>query len=324
MRIKKRPYSKTLNLSLLFVLFIQDIQAISPLHIVGSSAVFPFAASVAEHFGHKSRTPIPLIESIGTGAGIKLFCGSTKGPDGVITSRAMTTGEINVCKNQGIHFEEFKIGQDGLVLIQNKQEVPFSLTLSDLRKALSEKILEQKKCIPNPTKTWNDIQNTFPNIPIRVLGPAPTSGTYDVLIEKMGTDCASLLRHDGAYIEAPANENLIIQKALNATSTIGIITFSFYEQNWDRLRAVPINNILPSVSTIQQGRYPLSRPLYLYIRTDNIQNTPARIEYALEFMSQDAIGKEGYLNAKGLIPLSLSEQEKMRQRAFLLQQMVNP
>lgn len=324
MRIKKRPHSRALKLFLLFFLFIQDAQAISPLHIVGSSAVFPFAASVAEHFGHKSHEPIPLIESIGTGAGIKLFCGSIKGPDGVITSRAMTINEIKICKNQGIHFEEFKIGQDGLVLIQSKKEIPFALTLSNLRLALSEKILEQKQCVQNPTKIWSDIQKDFPNTPIRVLGPAPTSGTYDVLIEKMGTDCASFLRHDGAYIEAPANENLIIQKVLNAASTIGIITFSFYEQNRDRLTAFSINNVLPSFSTIQQGDYPLSRPLYLYIRTDDIQDSPTRIAYVLEFISQDAIGKEGYLSEKGLISLSLQEQKEMYRRALVLQQKVNP
>lgn len=307
-----------------FLFFISNAHATPPLHIVGSSAVFPFAATVAEHFGHKLHAPIPLVEAIGTGAGIKLFCDTLNGPDGAITSRAMTLSEINTCKTHGIQFEEFKIGQDGLVLIQNKQGDSLSLTLSDVRNALAEKIRDQESCVPNPYKSWSSIQKTFPNIPIRVLGPAPTSGTYDILLEKIEPACDSALRHDGAYIEAPANENLIIQKILHATSTIGIITFSFYEQNKNRLNACSLNNVFPSFSTIQEGVYPLSRPLYLYVRTNNIQDFPARASYVVEFTSQEAVGKDGYLNEKGLIPLSLHEQEKMHHRALTLAGQVKP
>jgi phosphate transport system substrate-binding protein len=316
----KKKRSKNLELFIFIVLLTQEIQAAPPLRIAGSSAVFPFAATVGEHFSHKTHEPIPLIEGIGTGAGIKLFCGSLKGPDGTITSRPLTETEKEKCRSQGITFENFKIGQDGLILIQKKQGVPFSLTLKDLNRALAEKIPQGEVCIKNPHKTWSEIQNKFPAYPIRVYGPAPTSGSYDVLVEKIMGSCGLLLRHDGAYIEAPANENLIVQKVLNAPQTIGIVTFSFYEQNRTRLHALPIDGILPSITSIQKGDYPLSRPLYLYVKTNNIKDSPSRAAYVLEFTSKDAVGEEGYLNEKGLIPLSSKEQAIMHKRALNLQQ----
>lgn len=296
----------------------QDAYATHPLRIVGSSAVFPFAATVAEHYSYKTHEPMPLVEAIGTGPGLKLFCGSFSGPDGAITSRPMTNAEKEKCHKQSITFEEFKIGQDGLVLIQNKKKPPFSATLRDLNLALSEKILSDGKCIKNPYKTWVEIQKSFPSTPIRVLGPAPTSGTYDVLTEKILGSCSPYLRQDGVYVEAPANENLIVQKILNAPSALGIVTFSFYEQNKRRLHALPIDDILPSVSSIQREEYPLSRPLYLYIRTNEISDHSDRAHYALEFTSQEATGAKGYLTKKGLIPLSFQEHKLMHERAQAL------
>jgi phosphate transport system substrate-binding protein len=311
---------KTREFLIFLSLYCHEASATAPLRIVGSSAVFPFAATVAEHFHYKTHAPTPIIEAIGTGAGIKLFCQSLSGPDGVITSRPFTEGETKKCQAQGITFEEFKIGQDGLILIQNKKEPLFSLTLKNLRDALAEKIPFEKTCIKNPYKTWNAIQENFPLYPIRVLGPAPTSGTYDILVEKIMSPCSSFLRYDGAYVEAPANENLIVQKVLQAPHTIGIITFSFYDQNSHRLHGLPLNGIAPSFHSIQTGDYPLSRPLYLYLKTNDLTLHPARVVYALEFTSEAASGAKGYLNKKGLIPLSPQEQDVMYQRAQSLQQ----
>jgi len=137
---KKGKKFQRLGLFIFIALSLQTAFAASPLRIVGSSAVFPFAATVAEHFSYKTHEPIPLVEAIGTGAGVKLFCGSLHGPDGVITSRPLTVREKEKCQKQGVTFEGFKIGQDGLVLIQNKEVAPFSLTLANLNKALAEKI----------------------------------------------------------------------------------------------------------------------------------------------------------------------------------------
>ena len=155
-------------------LFGQKAHGAPLLRIVGSSAVFPFAATVAEHFSYKTHAPIPLVEAVGTGAGINLFCGNTNGPDGVITSRPLTKNEEAKCRESGITFEEFIIGQDGLVLIQNSQAVPFPLTLQNLDQALSDKIQQESNCVNNPYRTWNQIELGLPPYPIRVLGPAPT------------------------------------------------------------------------------------------------------------------------------------------------------
>ncbi len=299
--------------------FTQKTTAAPPLRIVGSSAVFPFAASVAEHFRYKTHEPTPIVEAIGTGAGVKLFCGSLKGPDAVITSRPFTIAEKKKCQTEDINFEEFTIGQDGLVLIQDKRDIPFSLTLNDLNLALAEKIFQDGACIKNTHKFWNTIGKEFPSYPIRVLGPAPTSGTYEVLIEKIVTSCGPHLRRDGAYIEAPANENLIVQKVLHTPQTIGIVTFSFYDQNKHRLNAFSVNGNFPSFESIQKRTYSLSRPLFLYIKTNDLSRHIARLNYVFEFLSQRANGEEGYLSEKGLIPLSPEEQETMLKRAQNLQ-----
>ncbi len=318
---KKELKIKALGLFIYFMFLAQPVQAKLPLRIVGSSAVFPFAATVGEHFSHKTHEPIPLIEALGTGAGIKLFCGGLNGPDGVITSRPFTLGEKEKCEIQGIKFEEFKIGQDGLIFVRSKREPPFLLTLQDLTQALAEKIPQNGTCIKNQYKMWDEIKKSFPSSLIRILGPAPTSGTYDILVEKIIGSCGPYLRHDGAYIEAPANENLIIQKVLNSPHTIGIVTFSFYVQNNTRLQAFSIDGVIPSFASIQEGKYPLSRPLYLYIKTNDLIAFPALTAYVLEFISMDAIGERGYLSEKGLIPLSPQDQEMMQKRAQHLKQM---
>ncbi len=292
-------------------------QAAPPLRIVGSSAVFPFATVVAEHFHYKTQEPAPIIESIGTGAGIKLFCESQKGPDGAITSRPFTEGEKKNCAQQGVQFQEFKIGQDGLVLIKRKGSQDFSLTLGDLRKAIAEDLPMDSLCQKNPNQTWNQIQPFFPAVALHIFGPAPASGTYDVLTEKIKGPCGLSLRHDGVYIEAPANENLIIQKVLNAPDTVGIITFSFYEKNKNRLLALPVEGITPSFSSIQGGVYPLSRPLYLYIKLNDISHHANRALYVMEFTSPDAVGETGYLQKKGLIPLPEQKETHERARGLL-------
>lgn len=317
--IAQQQLQKTVLFSIYLIFMTQTSHGAPALRLVGSSAVFPFAATVAEHFHYKTHEPIPLVEAVGTGAGVKLFCGDIKGPDGVIASRPLTEKEKERCKDKGITFQEIVIGQDGLVLIQNKQTTSFALSLQDLDQALSEKIQLGEKCIPNPYKEWQQIQGTLLASPIRILGPAPSTGTYDILIEKLQNSCGPFIRHDQAYVEAPANENLIIQKVLNRTATVGIVTFSFYEQNKTRLAAITLNKVIPSVQSIQDKTYPLSRPLYLYIKTNDIQNHQERRAYVLEFTSPEAIGEKGYLTEKGLIPLSPQEQKYMHERARTLQ-----
>ncbi len=309
---------KILIISFLISSFSTLANATSLLRIVGSSAVFPFAATVAEHLSYKTNISVPLIEGIGTGAGIKLFCGSLQGPDGAITSRPMTAKEKKQCQDHGIFFKEFKVGQDGLILIQSHQATPFSLNLTILASALLQTIPKEHECILNPYQSWDEIKADLPSYPIKVIGPAPTSGTYDVLVEAIEGPCGSLLRQDGQYVEAPANENLIIQKVLNAPQRVGIVTFSFYEQNKNKLRAMPINDVRPTLASIQKGTYLLSRPLFLYIKTNPNPEFPNRKAYVMEFTSNAAIGDKGYLTKKGLVPLYTDEQKVMHDRATSL------
>jgi phosphate transport system substrate-binding protein len=313
MILHREIYLKIIFLFSFFFPFNLSVAA-PPLRIVGSSAVFPFAATVAEHFHHKTHSSTPLIEATGTGTGIKLFCGSLTGADGVMTSRSFTENEKKKCESHGIKYIELKIGQDGLVLIQNKKENPFFLTLQDLGLALAEKIQQNGKCIANPYKSWEQVNPSLPPTPLHVLGPAPTSGTYDILTERISGVCGIPLRRDGVYVEAPSNENLIVQKVLNAKHLLGIVTFSFYEQNKSRLNALSLEGVLPSYASIQEETYPLSRPLYLYIKINDTPQSTALYAYTLEFLSKEANGEKGYLREKGLIPLEPEEQIEMQQR----------
>ena len=206
------------------------------IHIVGSSTVFPFSTSVAEAFGKKTKFPTPIVESTGSGGGLKLFCrgiGSSH-PDITNASRRIKKKEVKRCADNGIlDITEVKIGYDGIVLANSKKVKPISVTLQQVFLALGKEVPINGKMTKNPYKKWSDIDPKLPDVKIEVLGPPPTSGTRDAFAElAMGGGCKTFpdlkaleksnnkkfkatcyaVREDGAYIEAGENDNLIVQK----------------------------------------------------------------------------------------------------------------
>lgn len=317
-------------LLLFFPAYFLQAQHDSDVRIVGSTAVFPFSALVAERLTLLLDSETPIIERTGTGAGIQLFCGGMGAhfPDGVNTSRPLNSAEKESCRQHGVdHIFELKIGYGGIVLahIYNSsiRSSPFtssslfSLTLEDLFKALSKEIEQEGRWIPNPYKTWADINPLLPNIPIIIFGPPSTSGIRDSLKELiLDPLCSSsnlkrcgLLREDGAYIELPENTMLIVQKLETNPGAIGIIGYPFLDQNRDILKPIPINGVLPDIQSILDARYPLSRPLYLYIKIKSLQEKQVLKTFINEFMDDPVWGDEGVLSEKGLIPLK--EEERM-------------
>lgn len=317
------------------ILNIEQAHSNSDVRIVGSTAVFPFSALVAERLSLLLDSETPIIERTGTGAGVQLFCGGLgpRFPDVVNTSRRLNPSERKTCTQHGVKdIFEIKIGYGGIVLAQiNNQSLlssfstpPLfsSLTLEDLFKALSKEIEYNGKWIPNPYKTWADVNSSLPNIPITVFGPPSTSGIRDSIKElilepfcKMNNpqNCG-LLREDGAYIELPENTMLIVQKLETNPGAIGIIGYPFLDQNPDILKAIPINNIIPSITTILEGFYPLSRPLYFYIKIKNLQKKQVLKTFIHEFLDDAVWGNDGALSEKGLIPLSEEERVILRER----------
>ena len=309
---------KIVLISLVMFLMSTVSYAREQISIVGSSTVFPFSTVVAEKVGKKG-IKTPVIESTGTGGGMKLFCKGigVNTPDMTNASRAIKPKEKEMCFENGVtDISQVIVGLDGIAIIHSYKNKQVNFTVEQLWIALSEKG-------PKPEK-WSDIDPSLPNIKISVLVPPPTSGTRDAFNELvMAKGCAkevkeankkdcNLLREDGAAIEAGENDTLIINKIVGDPNNFGILGFSYYEANKDKVRAVTINGKSISKQSIQDGSYPISRPLYFYVKNQHRDVIPGIDEYIKEFTSKRAISNTGYLTDLGLVPLA-NPQEAITQ-----------
>ncbi len=308
-------------------------EARDQIRIVGSSTVFPFSTAVAEQFGKTSSFATPVVESTGSGGGMKLFCaGVGEGhPDMTNASRRIKKSEFENCTNNGIGITEVKIGFDGIVLANSKAGPDISLTLPQVFQALAKEVPMNGKLVANPYKMWSDIDPSLPKTKIEVLGPPPTSGTRDAFVEiAMEGGCKKLagakelglkkkachvIREDGAFIEAGENDNLIVQKLEANPAAFGIFGFSFLDQNSDKVKGAKVNGTSPEFEEIAAGNYPISRSLFFYVKKQHVGVIPGIKEFVAEFTSEKAWGPEGYLADKGLIPLPDSDRKAMAQQA---------
>ena len=306
--------------------------------IVGSSTVYPFSTTVAEHFGKaNSKFKTPKVESTGTGGGLKLFCGGVgvQYPDMTNASRQIKSSEVENCAKNGVmEIVEVKIGYDGIVVASSKKTKPMPLTRKDLWLALAKEVPEPGtgKLVANPFKTWKDVNPELPAKKIEVLGPPPTSGTRDAFVElvmdegckdfpaiealeksdkKQAKAACGTIREDGAYIEAGENDNLIVNKLVSNLNALGIFGFSFLDENLDKIQGETINGVPPTFENIASGKYPVSRPLFFYVKKAHVAVIPGMKEYIAEFTSEKAAGNEGYLADKGLIPLPPAERKQV-------------
>ena len=314
-------------------------EARDQIRIVGSSTVFPFATAVAEEFGKTTGHKTPVVESTGSGGGLKLFCAGVgvDHPDVTNASRRIKTSEVERCAGNGVtDITEVKIGYDGIVLANSKATEPFSITLQQLFLALAKDVPSDGGMVPNPNQTWSDVDASLPAAKIEVLGPPPTSGTRDAFVElameggcKTFPDIKALkkqdkqayksichaIREDGAFVEAGENDNLIVQKLDANPSAFGIFGYSFLEQNRDKVQGSSINGVEPDFDTISDGSYPVSRSMYFYVKKAHVGVIPGIDEFVATFTDEDAWGPYGYLADKGLIPLPDAEREAMRTQA---------
>ena len=327
----------------ILLLATQSAFARSQINIVGSSTVYPFATLVAENFGLNTRFKTPKVESTGSGGGLKLFCegiGLTT-PDITNASRRIKQSEIDKCKKNDVNeIIEVKFGYDGIVIANSNNANKINISLKHIFLALAKDVPNpngSKGFIPNPYKKWSDIDATLPAKKIEVLGPPPTSGTRDAFSElalEGGCDkfnwikalkkadkktykarCHSI-REDGAYIEAGENDNLIVQKLYTNPDALGIFGYSFLEQNMNKIQGITVGNKVPTFENIADGNYPISRSLYFYVKKIHIGIVPGIMEYVKEFISSKAVGDDGYLIDKGLIPLLESEKSTMHKKVM--------
>jgi len=302
------------------------VAARDAIRIVGSSTVYPFTTTVAENFGKKTGAQTPIVEATGTGGGIKLFCEGTgeNTPDAVNASRAIKDTEKETCAKNGVTPIEVKIGIDAIVLAMSKEHESMALTTDIIYRALAKYVIVDGKFVENKSITWSDVDPSLPNGKIEVLGPPPTSGTRDSFVElvlekeckKASKDagitlspddekmyCKSM-REDGAFIEAGENDTLIVQKISSNPNALGIFGYSFLEENVSIVKGATINGVAPDYDTIKAGKYPVSRPLFIYFKKEHFDVIPNMKEFMEEYQSEEAIGEEGYLVEKGLIPLN--------------------
>ncbi len=305
--------------------------------IVGSSTVYPFATVVAERFGKTTPYKTPKIESTGSGGGLKLFCAGVgvEHPDITNASRRIKKSELDQCRRNGVEeIVEVKIGYDGIVLANSKKAQPLKLSRKDIFLALAKGVPDPKggeKLIPNPYRTWKDVNNSLPNRKIEVLGPPPTSGTRDAFVElAMETGAKKFdwikamkdkdenrfraichtIREDGAYIEGGENDNLIVQKLQANPNAVGIFGFSFLDQNTDKIQGSYVDGVQPEFEAIASGEYAVSRPLFFYVKKAHVDAIPGIKPYLQEFTSEKAWGPDGYLAEKGMIPMPDKERQQ--------------
>lgn len=307
--------------------------------IVGSSTVYPFTTTVAEQFGKAGKFKTPKVESTGTGGGIKLFCEGVGAqyPDVVNASRAIKTTEVDLCRKAGVKdILEVQIGYDGIVVANAKKGQAYKLSRRDLYLALAKTVPDpdnNQNLIANPYKTWNQINKALPADRIEVLGPPPTSGTRDAFVELvMEAGCSTFpwikslkdvdearfkkvcdtVREDGVYIEAGENDNLIVQKLVANPKLLGIFGYSFMEENAAQVQGALVDGVAPTFENISSGKYTVSRPLFIYAKKAHIGVIPGISEFLNEYVSARSMGDDGYLAAKGLVPLHPAEFAKVR------------
>ena len=306
------------------------------IYIVGSSTVYPFSTVVAERFGRATDFKTPKVESTGSGGGLKLFCDGVgvDHPDITNSSRAIKASEVEKCAEHGVtDIVEVKIGYDGIVIANSIVGESIELTRRDIFLALARQVPGDAdgNLIDNPYRTWQDVNPGLPAIRIEVLGPPPTSGTRDAFVElAMEGGCKTFpwikslksgdkarykaichtIREDGAFVEAGENDNLIVHKLVANPSAFGIFGFSFLDQNADMVKGAPIDGTEPTFEAIADGSYPISRPLYFYVKNAHVDVIPGLRGFLKEFTSDRAWGDYGYLSDRGLIPMPIGERRE--------------
>ena len=333
---------KLFFLSLLNFVFIYSVTSRDQINVVGSSTVYPFSTVVAENFGNKTGIKVPKIESTGSGGGMKLFCKGlgTGHPDITNASRRIKKNEFNQCKENGIDVVEIKVGYDGIVIANSKKAKLLNLTKRQIFLALAKQVPEGNKeggsLVDNPNKKWSDIDPNLPNKKIEVLGPPPTSGTRDAFNElaieggcktfpklkaikkqdkkKYKAICRAV-REDGAFIEAGENDNLIVQKLVENENAFGVFGFSFLIENEDKIQGSTVDGMAPTMETIADKSYGVSRPLYFYVKLAHVDVIPGIREFLAEYTSEDSWGPGGYLEERGMIPMPENEREFFKKNA---------
>ncbi len=324
------------------VAFAGAAHARDQIQIAGSSTVLPYAKIVAEAFGEaNTQFKTPVVESGGTGAGLKEFCKGV-GPDTIDianASRQIKKEELEACKAAGVtEIQEVRIGYDGIVFATDASNVDFALTPKDVYLALAAEIVVDGKLVANPNKKWSDVNKDLPDEEIMAFIPGEKHGTREVFEQKLLADgCkatgavdvikASIkdekeaaakcvkVRKDGVAVDIDGDYTETLARIDSNKKAIGVFGLSFFENNSDKLKVATISGVTPSVETIASGKYPVSRPLFFYVKKAHLGVIAGLKEYVEFFTSDKMIGPDGPLAEYGLVPAPDAEREQIRKDA---------
>ena len=288
--------------------------------VVGSSTVYPFTTVVAERFGKDSKHATPIVESTGTGGGMKLFCAGigTNSPSVTNASRAIKDKEAKLCEKNGVSFIEFKVGNDGIAFANSVEGPKINVTKKQLWQAMAD--------LGTRPKLWSDIDPSLPSYEIKIMTPPATSGTRDAWVDLvMNKGCpkeikdkdkksCSILREDGAVIEVGENDTLLINKLTADREMFAIFGFSYLDASRDKIQAAQIEGKTISLDTIQSYEYPIARPLFVYFKKEHFDIVPGLEGFMKAYISKKAMGKRGYLSDLGLVPLDKDTFNEMVKR----------
>ncbi|MDT8376212.1 MAG: PstS family phosphate ABC transporter substrate-binding protein [Mariprofundaceae bacterium] len=338
----KKQHATLMAATFLGLAFTGQAEARDQIRIVGSSTVYPFSSYVAEELGATTRYKTPVIESTGSGGGMKLFCAGDgmDTPDITNASRRMKESEFKLCADNGVKdITEVVIGFDGIVIAQSKGNAEINLTRKEILLAVAAEVPspDGSRLIPNPYRFWDEINASLPHRPILFYGPPTSSGTRDAFSELVMIHLTKkmdvytnlykadanknkayrkykTIRQDGVYVPSGENDNLIVQKLIKDTNAFGIFGYSFLEENSGRIAAATVEGVRAEPENISSGKYPVSRSLFFYIKNSHTDAVPGLNDYVELFTSEEMIGEEGNLSEIGLIALPEAERDATRAR----------
>ncbi|HEX2018291.1 MAG TPA: substrate-binding domain-containing protein [Aurantimonas sp.] len=316
-----------------------NAQSNEQVQVAGSSTVLPYAQIVAENFGETFPDyPTPIVESGGTGGGFTQFC-SGVGPDTIDVanaSREIRPAELQACVDAGVtDVQEVRFGYDGIVFASDAGGPDFALTPEAVFQAMAAKVVQDGEVVDNPYSNWSEIDSSLPNQKITAFIPASNHGTREVFEEKvLAAGCeasgalegftASGMDEDAAEDQCVQirNDNTVSEISGDYTETlsridadkqaIGVFGLAFYEQNQDRLKVATMSDVTPSADTIASGDYPVSRPLFFYVKKAHIGVVPGLSEYVQFFLSEQMVGPDSPLVSYGLVPAPEAERDEQR------------
>ena len=315
------------------VAFTAPAMARDTIQIAGSSTVLPFSSIVAEEFGNTfPQFNTPVVGSGGSSGGLRQFCQGVgeNTIDIANSSRAIRPAEVESCAANGVtEIIEVKFGYDGIVFASRSDSGSFALEPRHVFMAGAAQVPVNGEMVSNPYTRWSEIDSSLPDQEIVLVIPGSNHGTREVYEEKVvhpgcetfaevqamegdakGNFC-NAIRTDGRVVEIAGDYTETLARLDAQSDALGVFGLSFYDQNRDRLQVATVDGVVPSLETIGSGEYPVSRPLFFYIKNQHVGVIPGLLEYAQYFLSEEVGGMGSMLEAAGLIPMDMVERDEI-------------